>query len=219
MRPIFKTLGFTRMTEVEDLVRFCQGRNARFLNSNGDSDIQVFHRLGAPVGPEKEDALRSAIPCSVPELLAFYQRANGAKLFANANDPEESFSFVPMEYFEAEKAAVYEWLTLTEPEDPSEWGEDVGEDGSICIYGPPAWWKSAIVFGHFGYSPECLVVAAAGPHTGKVFQLGHEISALDLVFESVGELFSVIVGDPTAFILDRYCGAYFNVVAFGQESA
>lgn len=157
----------------------------------------------APPGPPASETglawLRTALNGTAAELLAYYQRMDGARVFIDVDGAETCFFLLPIDAMGEEKRELSTWLHMNVIHREHETTEEVDEDGRLVIDGVPPWWNSAVVFGGFEDAPERLFVATEGAHAGAVFVYQHDGDYSVRATSSISELFLLLVDDATGF--------------------
>jgi len=138
-----------------------------------------------------------------PELIAFYTRSNGLRLFVDRRNDGDCFYFLPLDQMKKEKKELYEWMEIGTDDDDYEYGEEDLKDEPLTLYGIPPWWDSVVVFAGIAYSPERFFVCTDGEHHGKIFIFEHDGGYCELVSNSADEFMNLIM-DKTAEFHSRY---------------
>lgn len=176
--------------------------------------LRLLHEPLPPADARALAMLERVLNGVAPELLEFHRRCGGARLFADARDPETCFFLLPIAEMDDEKRRLADWLFMNVVNAEHEVVEEIDDDGRLVIDGVPDWWESALVFGGFGRAPERLFLATEGPHAGEVFLYEHDGDEIVRIATSVNELFRQIHADPVGFMRSYYA-SHFEIASYG----
>lgn len=169
------------------------------LIPSAGADIELRNTKGSPASKAGLRKLEGLLSGSSPDLVACYRRFDGGRFFAYANDVEQCFYFLPVGRMAAAKRELEDWVFMHE-DAASDYREEPDDDGRLCLYGAPPWWKSVLVFAGFGYAPERLFLTAEGQHAGKVFFYDHDSDCSIEIAPTVRHLLADIEADAAKFV-------------------
>jgi len=194
------------MTDVVDsFLAFCRQSSPRFLLKAPEvGELLVENIQFSPASTEELSALNNKLSSVSPELLYLYKQANGMRIFADKDDNDDCFFFVPISEMQYEHSQVEEWMPLGM--ERGEYYEEELDDEPLVLNGIPPWGGSAIVFAGIGYSPERFFMPLDGAHAGKIFIFEHDGGYSGLVAENFHEFIKNVMENPASFY-SRYGGS------------
>ena len=176
------------------------------------------HRLGAPASRKHLAWLRSALGGYSPELLEFYARSDGARLFVDSRDKNTYFQFIPIANMRAQHYQVDKWLRKNVINVEHDATGAIDDDGRLRIDGVPKWWESCVVFGAENRAADRMYLATEGRYAGQVFAFQHDESVSVRIAFSVNELFHRIHADPVGFTRSAFGGACFEIESYSDKA-
>ncbi|HEU5283549.1 MAG TPA: SMI1/KNR4 family protein, partial [Burkholderiales bacterium] len=206
--------------------RFAQAPGQRFVccaddDAEGDEYVaHIEHKLNPGAGAGALQTLRNTLGGLAGEFQPFFERFDGATLFADKRSDAAGISIAPIEL----------WGSLTEPyledlenydlfsadeldeldredededyDDEFEADEDDDDEPSL-----PAWMYSAVVIGEVTDSGNPFVVATEGDERGNIYYFDHEVLEPELFASSFQEFLARIVYcDPPRLLM--HLGGY-----------
>ncbi len=206
-------------TPAEKFVALLAHSNPRFIDEGKAAKMtSLRHEAFATAGPDELTRLTTELKGASDDLLALYQRANGALAFVITDDPDLYLFFLPINEMEIAKRELETWLfMLADDPDYEYWEETDAKTGRLYLYGTTDWWPTAVVFAGFGCSPERFYVPTEGPHRGKVFMYEHDGDYSIHVSSSIGAMLEEITTSPAAFMRQWCDVGYYEVERYEAD--
>lgn len=216
---------------IETFARFAQAPGQRFVcyaddDAEGDEYVaQIEHKLKPGASAGALQTLRNTLGGLAGEFQPFFERFNGATLFADRRSDAAGISIAPVELWGGlteqylEELEDYDLFGADGPDDDDEDEEeeeeeedededfdddDPDEDDELSL---PAWMYSAVVIGEAPDSGNPFVVATEGDERGNIYYFDHEVLEPELFATSFAEFLARIVYcDPPRLLM--HLGGY-----------
>jgi hypothetical protein len=210
---------------IETFARFAQAPGQRFVcyaddDADGDEYVaHIEHKLNPGAGAGALQTLRNTLGGLAGEFQPFFERFDGATLFADKRSDAAGISIAPVELWGSlteqylEELENYDLVAADEEEEEEEEEEDEdfedefdrdGDDDDLSL---PAWMYSAVVIGEAADSGNPFVVATEGDERGNIYYFDHEVLEPELFATSFQEFLARIVYcDPPRLLM--HLGGY-----------
>jgi len=132
---------------VAAFVRFSSVSTAQFLIAPPDGgELKVSNYLYSGLNKAEAAAFEKNLSEAAPELVEFYVKSNGLRLFVDSRSDSDGIYFLPVNQMAEEKEHLRQWMEIGTDEDDYEYEEDESEGEPLTLYGLPPWFDSIVVF-------------------------------------------------------------------------
>jgi hypothetical protein len=142
--------------------------------------VPIHHNLNAPAGGQEIDILKKIVPVDNDQLIEFYKRCNGVKLYCNSDIT--GIEICPIDKLDELNA---------------EWKESFSDFEEDELY---EFQKGGIAFGTISMSGNYFVV-----YKGSVYYSDHDGGDDTVIGEDVNEFLNKTVDEPADFLYDMGC--------------
>ena len=210
---------------IETFARFAQAPGQRFVccaddDAEGDEYVaHIEHKLNPGAGAGALQTLRNTLGGLAGEFQPFFERFDGATLFADKRSDAAGISIAPIELWGSlteqylEDLENYDLFSADELDELDREDEDEDYDDEFEADEDddepslPAWMYSAVVIGEVTDSGNPFVVATEGDERGSIYYFDHEVLEPELFATSFQEFLARIVYcDPPRLLM--HLGGY-----------
>ena len=210
---------------IETFARFAQAPGQRFVccaddDAEGDEYVaHIEHKLNPGAGAGALQTLRNTLGGLAGEFQPFFERFDGATLFADKRSDAAGISIAPIELWGSlteqylEDLENYDLFSADELDELDRGDEDEDYDDEFEADEDddepslPAWMYSAVVIGDVTDSGNPFVVATEGDERGNIYYFDHEVLEPELFASSFQEFLARIVYcDPPRLLM--HLGGY-----------